>query len=101
MKKTPKLKITPEQFDRALLDQIEYSRNMNIPKNALSSCAMFGELVGKKLFGSRAPESRSAEFRESFNRVMREAKEERALEHTKEIEEARTEKSRIVLTGSN
>jgi hypothetical protein len=70
--------ITGSQFDRALLEQIQHARGMNVPINAVSSAAMFTMLVGNRLFGERPQEAHSPEFQRAFKNLVQDAIDERA-----------------------
>ena len=101
-----KVRITANQFDQALLEQIEHARNLNIPANAISSAACFCDLVAKRLFGLREPSKRSEALIKAFQKVLEDARVERAEYETKMREQLRRKQetkrasqSRIIVPG--
>lgn len=98
-----KERITANQFDQALLEQINHYRGMNVHKNSLAASVCFADLLAKKIFGFRAPATRSPEFIKALNQLVEDARVERAEYEMKEreaqAEEKRRQQSRIIMPG--
>jgi hypothetical protein len=93
---------TANQFDQALLEQIESVSHMNVPHNALASAVTFCNLVGDRLYGERLFEKRSEAFKAVFQRVIKDAQVERAEFEMKMKEAARQaqeQQPRIIMPG--
>jgi hypothetical protein len=97
--KRQKDRVTANQFDQALLEEIQQKRGMNIPVNALSSAVTFAIMIHNRLFGVRTAAQRSGPFNEAFERLMTDAKAERAAYAIQQEQEQKklADQSRIVL----
>ena len=51
MSKVQKLRVTANQFDQALTEEITHARGMNIPTNMVSNAVMFSLMLRKRLYG--------------------------------------------------
>jgi hypothetical protein len=95
--KRQKTRVTANQFDQALVEQIEHARGMNIPINAVMSAAAFTELAGKRLFGERDQAKRSVAVRTALSKLMEDARVERAQWQMEQDRLRKQQESRIIL----
>ena len=93
---TTRNRVTASQFEDALLMEVTHAQGMNIPRNVISNCVSFCVLFEAKLFGRRDPAKRSASFNTMLQRVVEDARVERAEQETKWREQRKAEESRIV-----
>lgn len=99
--KHPKSKFTANQLDQALVEEIELKRKMRFPVNAISSAAMFCDMVIQRLCGPREMSKRSAVFQETFTRLIEDAKVERAEYTMKERQQRVDNQRRIIVPGQS
>ena len=97
--KPPKTRCTAAQLDQAIVEEVEYLATQIVSKNLLSSVMMFAVLVSNRLFGERKPDVRSQAFRDCLQRVMLDAKAERAEAEIMERKRQLASENRIVVPG--
>jgi hypothetical protein len=94
--KRQKSRVTANQIDQALYEQIRHAQGMNIPSNAVSSAATFCCLVIKRLFEDH---KLSEPLNSTMIEVIRKAKEERALAEIAAQQESRAKEHGLILPG--
>jgi hypothetical protein len=95
--KITKTRLTANQFDRSLAEEIHHARMMNIPVNAISSAVMFTLMVRKRLYGTDA--KLSGELNTVVGQLMKDAKEARAIEELNQQAQQKQQEARLIVPG--
>lgn len=96
MAKSEKSRITANQFDTALAEEIAHARGMNVQANMVSNTAMFALMLRKRMFGDVKILSSASVV---VNRLMEDAKIERAQYELQRKEAERRDDNRVLLPG--
>ena len=96
MFKVQKLRVTTNQFDQALIEEITHARGMNNPTNLVSNAVMFSLMLRKRLYGDVKMTDAAAT---SVSRLMNDAKAERAEYEIRQKEAARQQEQRVIIPG--
>ena len=96
MFKVQKLRITKNQFDQAIAEEITHARGMNIPTNMVSNAVMFSLMLRKRLYGDVKMIDSTATV---VSRLMNDAKAERAEYDIRQKEAARQQEQRVIVPG--
>ena len=96
MFKVQKLRITTNQFDQALTEEITHARGMNIPTNMVSNAVMFSLMLRKRLYGDVKMTDGAATV---VSRLMNDAKAERAEYDIRQKEAQRQQEQRVIVPG--
>jgi hypothetical protein len=96
MTEAKKSRITANQFDQALMEEIAHARNMNVQTNMVSNACMFALMLRKRLYGEVKP---VAAVSEAVTRLMQDAKAERAKYELRQQEAARQAEQRVIVPG--
>jgi hypothetical protein len=98
--KRQKTRCTAQQLDQAILAQIDYAKQRNINKNALSNALSFCEMVASRLFGAGRPsKERSPGYLEAVKEAFQAAAAERAEYAIRQKNQIEEEKRKIVVPG--
>jgi hypothetical protein len=98
--KRQKTRCTSQQLDAAILSQIDYAKQRNINKNALSNALSFCELVANQLFGANRPaKERSPGYLEAVKDAFQQAAAERAEYALKAQRQAEEERRKVIVPG--
>ena len=96
MFKVQKLRVTTNQFDQALTEEIAHARGMNVQTNMVSNAVMFSLMLRKRLYGDvKMLDSAST----IVARLMNDAKAERAEYEIRQKEAARQQEQRVIVPG--
>jgi len=98
---TKSKRVTANQFDTALLEQIAHAKGMNVSPNVISHAVTFCVLVGNRLYGERRQDARSEAFKTAFQQVFEDARVERAEYAMKERQQKIDSERRIVVPGQS
>src|SRR5580698_251780 len=96
MAKVQKSRVTANQFDQALVEEIAYARGMNVQANMVSNAVMFTLMLRKRLFGDvKMTDSAST----VVARLMNDVRAERAEYEIRQKEAARRQEQRVIIPG--
>lgn len=95
-----KERVTLNQFDTALMEQIGHVRSMNVNVIELSMSVMFSLMLRKRIFGDVKPAPTQAA---AITRVMEDAKVARATFEMQQQQQdaAKKQERRIIVPGQN
>ena len=96
MAKGQKDRVTVNQFDIALTEEIQHARGMHVQTNMVSNAAMFALMLRKRLYGEVKMVAAASAV---VTRLMEDAKVERAEYELQQREAARRAERKIVLPG--
>lgn len=91
-----KSRVTTNQFDTALMEEIAHARNMNVQTNMVSNACMFALMLRKRLYGDVKAQPGALE---TISRLMEDAKAARAEHEIRQREAARQSEQRIIAPG--
>jgi hypothetical protein len=96
MAKVQKSRVTANQFDQGLVEEITHARGINVTTNMVSNAVMFSLMVRKRLYGDvKMTDSAST----VVSRLMQDAKAERAEYEIRQKEAARQQEQRVIIPG--
>jgi adenosyl cobinamide kinase/adenosyl cobinamide phosphate guanylyltransferase len=99
MAKVQKSRITANQFDQALIEEITHARAMNVQTNMVSNAVMFSLMLRKRLYGDVKMIDGVSTV---VARLMNDAKAERAEYEIRQKEAARQQeqqRNRVIIPG--
>jgi tRNA(Glu) U13 pseudouridine synthase TruD len=97
--KKQKDRVTANQLEQALLEQVEYVSHMNVSRNVISNNVTFCEMLVGRLFGPRDPGKRTEAYKRMVQKVMEDARVERAEFEMRMKEQRAAQERKIVLPG--
>jgi hypothetical protein len=97
--KKQKDRVTANQLEQALLEQVEYVSHMNVSRNVISNNVTFCELLIGRLFGPREPSKRTEACKQMVQKVMEDARVERAEFEMKMKEQRAAQERKIIVPG--
>jgi|HubBroStandDraft_5_1064220.scaffolds.fasta_scaffold949313_2 hypothetical protein len=96
MAKVQKSRVTANQFDQALIEEIAHARGMNVQTNMVSNAVMFTLMLRKRVYGDvKMTDSAST----VVARLMNDVRAERAEYEIRQKEAARRQEQRVIIPG--
>lgn len=99
--KKQKDRVTANQLEQALLEQVEYVSHMNVSRNLISNNVTFCEMLVTRLFGQRDPGKRTDAYKEMVRKTIEDAQVERAEFELKMKEQRAAQERKIVVPGQS
>lgn len=96
MAKVQKSRVTANQFDQALIEEIAHARGMNVQANMVSNAVMFTLMLRKRVYGDVKMTDGASTV---VSRLMNDAKAERAEYEIRQKEAVRQQEQRVIVPG--